>query len=199
MKGEYIICDGGYHRWPCLITSDSFDPNLEARAWGAHLESVRKRIECIFGILKKRFRLLKLPINLQYKDDVQNAFITCCVFHNMLLRYDGLDEKWNQWNLDVEGMFVDDDKLEVERVEQAVGQVNEHDEVHLTNLHRRAYLNSKKNLQDLDYSRRGLPPVNPNNYSDDEEDYVDTWLSKRERLIAHFSYQKEKGNIVWVK
>lgn len=60
--------------------------------WSAALESVRKDVECFFGILKGRFRILKLGILFQDKDDIDNMFFTCCILHNMLHAFDGLDE-----------------------------------------------------------------------------------------------------------
>ena len=55
-KGVYFICDGGYHFWQTLIPP--YKDQLEGSSmmeWSKHLESSRKDIECVFGILKKRF------------------------------------------------------------------------------------------------------------------------------------------------
>ncbi|CAN0416889.1 unnamed protein product, partial [Ascophyllum nodosum] len=49
-----------------------------------HLESVRKDVECFFGILRGRFRILKLPILFRSRERIDNAFFTCCILHNML-------------------------------------------------------------------------------------------------------------------
>ena len=56
------------------------------------LESARKDVECFFGVLKGRFRILKLPILYRKKEAVDNLFFTCCILHNMLHDYDGLDK-----------------------------------------------------------------------------------------------------------
>lgn len=56
------------------------------------LESVRKDVECFFGRLKGRFRLLKLPIMMRTPKEVDNVFYTCCILHNMLHAFDGLHE-----------------------------------------------------------------------------------------------------------
>ena len=53
------------------------------------LESVRKDIEGVFGILKVRFRFLKTFNLLRRQDSIDNAFVTCCILHNILLRHDG--------------------------------------------------------------------------------------------------------------
>ena len=56
--------------------------------------SVRKDVECFFGILKQRFRYLKNPIGLHKKEDVDNVVKTCVLLHNMILKFDGLDKLW---------------------------------------------------------------------------------------------------------
>ena len=64
-KGAYLISDGGYHRWGCLVNPYHLQPpGTDLELWSNNIESVRKDIECVFGILKKRFLILKHPIRL---------------------------------------------------------------------------------------------------------------------------------------
>ena len=65
--------------------------NGEDSAWSKRLESVRKDVECFFGILNGRFRLLRLPIIFRSKRRIDNVFFTCTILHNMLHTYDGMD------------------------------------------------------------------------------------------------------------
>jgi hypothetical protein len=70
-------------------------PDDDSSAWSLQLTSLRKDVECTFGILKKRFRILKLP-QLWWSDNgrstkLDNVFQACCVLHNMLLHVDGRD------------------------------------------------------------------------------------------------------------
>ena len=87
----YLICDGGYHAWPCLMSpSKNGIPNSPEMRWSKNLESVRKDIEGVFGILKVRFRFLKNFNMMRTQSSIDNAFTTCCgMLHNMLLRTDG--------------------------------------------------------------------------------------------------------------
>jgi hypothetical protein len=88
-RGLYWICDGGYLRWPCLICGDKNSSNpLVAALAGIH-GGVRKDVECLFGILKQRFRWLKHWNELHEVSDVNNVFVTCCILHNILLQHDG--------------------------------------------------------------------------------------------------------------
>ena len=53
-KGVYFLCDGGYHLWDTLIPP--YKDQLEGTTmmeWSKHVESSRKDIECVFGIIKK--------------------------------------------------------------------------------------------------------------------------------------------------
>jgi hypothetical protein len=88
--GPYLICDGGYHSWPCLMSpSKNGMPGSPEMRWSKNLESVRKDIEGVFGILKIRFRFLKNFNCLRHQSSIDDAFTTCCILHNMLLRSDG--------------------------------------------------------------------------------------------------------------
>ena len=57
---------------------------------------MRKDVECTFGILKGRWRIVKTGIQLQPLSAVDDVCLTCCALHNMLLNFDDLDVKWNE-------------------------------------------------------------------------------------------------------
>ena len=60
-KKMFIIVDGRYLKWEvlqCGLKSSSEDNYNE---WRKRLESVRKDIECYFGCLKQRFKVLMIP------------------------------------------------------------------------------------------------------------------------------------------
>ena len=58
------------------------------------VESVRKDIECAFGILKGRFHFFKYCIRFQSVENCDNLFKTFCAIHNLLFKADGLDIVW---------------------------------------------------------------------------------------------------------
>ena len=62
MKGCYVICDGGYHRWRQTMSpfKNGLASDVAGWRWNKWLESNRKDVECTFGILKARFRILKV-------------------------------------------------------------------------------------------------------------------------------------------
>ncbi len=62
--------------------------------FSAWLESMRKDVECTFGILKGRWQILKTGIRLFGVKAADEVFLTCCALHNWLLEIDGLDNEW---------------------------------------------------------------------------------------------------------
>lgn len=88
----YFISDNGFHEWVCLIPPSGVTSDADEKLWSEWLESVRKDVECAFGILKGRFRFLRNGIQLHKQKDIDNVFFTCLILHNMLLKVDGLDK-----------------------------------------------------------------------------------------------------------
>eukprot|EP00048_Salpingoeca_helianthica_P004626 m.79311 g.79311 ORF g.79311 m.79311 type:complete len:485 (+) comp13277_c0_seq2:185-1639(+) len=95
-KGPWLLVDGGYHRWRCLQGPDSTACGLDSRTFSAWAESIRKDSECTFGILKKRWVILKNALRKHRPEEVSKIFRACCVLHNILLRHDGLNEVWQK-------------------------------------------------------------------------------------------------------
>lgn len=46
-------------------------------------------VECLFGILRARWRFLKLPIQYQGDEIITAAMKTCCILNNILLLHNG--------------------------------------------------------------------------------------------------------------
>ena len=89
-KGLYALVDGGYHQWRCLQAPLTCASSEEAARWSERVESVRKAVECTFGILKKRFRILRQAMECLEAETISDTFKACCALHNILLRHDGL-------------------------------------------------------------------------------------------------------------
>ena len=49
-------------------------------------ESVRKAVERVFGMLKKRFRILKLPLTGGDIQEIESMLFSCFIMHNMNLK-----------------------------------------------------------------------------------------------------------------
>ena len=53
--------------------------------FSAHIESVRKDVECVFGILKKRWKILEYGIRFRDIKVVEKVFVVCCMLRNSML------------------------------------------------------------------------------------------------------------------
>jgi hypothetical protein len=54
-----------------------------------------KDVECTFGIMKGRWRILKTGIIIYGTECAGKIWLTCCALHNWLLEVDGLNEPWD--------------------------------------------------------------------------------------------------------
>ena len=85
-KGMHLICDNGYLRWPTSICPYSQAVQGSAEGYfSSNLESVRKDVECTFGIMKKRWRILHNGFHYRDISKCQKIFVTCCCLHNFLI------------------------------------------------------------------------------------------------------------------
>ena len=61
--GVYLICNGDFIWWPELICPYKHEPVSSQKGFFfAKIESVRKDVECVFSIIKKRWRILDYGI-----------------------------------------------------------------------------------------------------------------------------------------
>lgn len=98
VKGAYVIVDNGYMKWFTTVPSLKDSIHKSEVHFSQWLESLRKDVECIFGILKCRWRILKTGIRLHNTEVADNVWLTCCALHNMLLDVDGLaKQEMGEW------------------------------------------------------------------------------------------------------
>jgi hypothetical protein len=95
-RGCWIQTDNGYLDWSITIPPHKYCDTREELRWSQWMESMRKDVECTFGILKKRFTILSKGIDAHDIDTADKVWKTCCALHNLLLDADGYDEKWGE-------------------------------------------------------------------------------------------------------
>ena len=102
-KWLYLICNNGYLQWPSTICPFMWSPFM----WscdGGHLEdyfstslaSIRKDVECVFGMLKSRWGILDRGFKHWDITVCGKIFVTCCILHNMMLDLMVREEKANR-------------------------------------------------------------------------------------------------------
>ena len=186
-KGAWLIVDNGYLAWSCTVPpmkSTDYQDEIYFSQW---LESVRKDVECTFGILKGRWRILKGRIRLHGTAAADKVWATCCALHNMLLEVDGGDDEWTG----------------------KLGQLNEEDIPSFAlDRHR------KENPKARTYDSSGLGRGDDHEVGSDEPETEDlptncedesgvrsvkkmSLYAFRAKLVEHFSIQRSRNQVFW--
>lgn len=79
----FLLVDGIYPTWSRFVKTVGFPVTPMQKAFSAWQESVRKDIERAFGVLKKRFRVLKNGVRAHILERINDQVITCVILHNM--------------------------------------------------------------------------------------------------------------------
>ena len=108
-RGAWEIVDNGYLPWPTMIPPSKYPTTYAEMRFSKWLESLRKDVECTFGIMKGRFRILKTGVPLHGVEVCDRLWLTCCALHNFLLEEDGLDDAWDSSNYLSEGGHDNED------------------------------------------------------------------------------------------
>ena len=82
--GTYLISDNGFFESSVIMDPPKNRYTENQVLWSEWLESMRKDIECLFGILKIRFRILMHRMMQNSIGKIRNIFITCCILHNII-------------------------------------------------------------------------------------------------------------------
>jgi hypothetical protein len=95
-NGCWLLVDNGYFARSTLIPPIKPNENtsLKAQRFSKWLESLRKDVECTFGILKQRWKILDYGIRLHGTEKPDEVFMTCCAFHNWILEETTTDIQW---------------------------------------------------------------------------------------------------------
>ena len=93
-KGVWFMVDNGYLSWSCTVPPVKDGTSYKVIRFSEWLESMRKDVECTFGILKGRFCILQYGLRFAKVEHCYQTWLTCCALHNMLLFVDGLHKNW---------------------------------------------------------------------------------------------------------
>lgn len=190
VRGGYLIVDGGYSTASWLMNPFSSGCSADEKRWSEWLESVRKDIECTFGILKCRFRLFDMPLRLHRFEDIHNAWKMACILHNMLITYAGNDLQ--DWERSLNWAFIDPnyDTVEDNGIErEELTQMNDYfEEEGIRMFTRRARGFGQHVPVAYDTTPDGNEFKGSNIY-----DYYD----KRKLLVDHFNFHYKLGLVKW--
>ena len=85
-QGMWVVVDNGYHNWSTTVPPFKNTNIRDEIRWSECLESMRKYVECAFGIMKGRFRILKTGFRLHSTESVDMIWLTCCALQTCYLR-----------------------------------------------------------------------------------------------------------------
>jgi hypothetical protein len=187
--GVWLVVDNGYLSWSTLIPPITSPATWQEFRFSKWIESMRKDVECTFGILKCRFAVLKRGITLHGIDSTDRIWLTCCALHNFLLEEDGLDLNWDG-NLEME-LFGDggrgNDEADVSGLGNDAIVVGNDDSIAGSNFH-----------EDTIHETPTMPEpttAEPNN------DPIKVWkLSRaqfRDRLVENFHIRWTRKEVAW--
>ncbi|KAG7349035.1 DDE superfamily endonuclease [Nitzschia inconspicua] len=108
-KGGWLLVDNGYLNWGVTIPPIKESSTRAEWRFSKWLESLRKDVECTFGIMKGRWRILKAGIRVHGTEAADKIWKTCCALHNWLLEADGLDKTWGSDYVSSLGTLNEDD------------------------------------------------------------------------------------------
>ena len=163
---------------------------------------MRKDVECTFGILKGRWRILKTGVRLHGIRVVDTIWLTCCALHNMLLEEDGIGEEWEC------GVSIED----------WLGKLGENDFKHDEEQAPAVFDRLMNNLNIRNYDLSGMGPgldvteTQMDVEDDDNENDLEMPALRegeivevrklplayfRRKLVQHFNILFESGDLIW--
>ena len=80
--------------------------------WRRRIESVRKDIECFFGRLKQRFKMLRCPTRFSKKKDIDNMMFAIVAIQNMITDYKIAGDEMRSWTVQLKWQYYCKESIE---------------------------------------------------------------------------------------
>ncbi|XP_004966700.1 uncharacterized protein LOC101774740 [Setaria italica] len=96
----YYLADGIYPEWAVFVKSISLPITEKDKLFAQEQESKRKDIERAFGVLRRRFCILKRPARLYDRGELEKVIRACIILHNMIVEDEKTEENIEE-NLDL--------------------------------------------------------------------------------------------------
>jgi len=106
----YLLADGIYPQQPFFVHPIHHAPDhTMQKAYTKAQEAIRKDIERLYGVIKKRFPCLKSGLNVKKADDASKVIRACFVLHNLFIEDDIANGKWSESMADESATTINDD------------------------------------------------------------------------------------------
>jgi hypothetical protein len=179
--GAWVLVDGGYNRWACTqcpANKKTCSTVPDVFSWSKHVESVRKDVECTFGILKRRFAALKHGFNCTTSWQITLMFRAACILHNRIHTHDAMYAEWRDLVEEVE-----EERAQQEECEEAAARRLDADDVRSDD---EGDDQARENVRGGPGAEHVEVEVQPN------------FHHFRAALIKHHALEMEAGRIKWL-
>lgn len=85
-KQLYLLADGIYPDWSCFVKTVSQPQTKRTQYFASRQESLRKDVERAFGVLQKRFHILRTYSRLWSVQKMSKVISCCIILHNMVIQ-----------------------------------------------------------------------------------------------------------------
>jgi len=82
---DYYLADGIYPDWATFVKTITLPLTDKDRLFAQHQEAARKDVECAFGILQKRWAIIRHPARLWDRRELEDIMMACIILHNMIV------------------------------------------------------------------------------------------------------------------
>ncbi|CAO2141030.1 unnamed protein product [Urochloa humidicola] len=96
----YYLADGIYPEWAVFVKSISMPISEKDKLYAQEQEAKRKDIERAFGVLRRRWTVLKKPARLYDRGQLEKVVLACIILHNMIVEDEKREEDIEE-NLDL--------------------------------------------------------------------------------------------------
>jgi len=96
----YFLADGIYPEWAVFVKSIRLPITEKDKLYAQEQEGARKDIERAFGVLQRRWCILKVPARLYDRAVLRDVVLACIILHNMIVE-DEKDPQIIEENLDL--------------------------------------------------------------------------------------------------
>jgi len=96
----YFLADGIYPEWAVFVKSIRLPITEKEKLYAQEQEGARKDIERAFGVLQRRWCILKRPARLYDRDVLRDVVLACIILHNMIVEDEKKEEDIEE-NLDL--------------------------------------------------------------------------------------------------
>ncbi|KAD5961461.1 hypothetical protein E3N88_12934 [Mikania micrantha] len=85
----YYLADEIYPEWPVFMQTITCPTTFKRKRFQVAQEGARKDIERTFGVLKKRFHIIKNPARAWHPKKIRSVMYACIIIYNMILECEG--------------------------------------------------------------------------------------------------------------